>query len=81
MKVCVHFFAQLRDIAKTQTVDVDLVDGANVLDLLKILYAKFPALAGHDKSILVGVDVEFVDRAYKLNAGDEIAIMPPVQGG
>jgi len=25
--------------------------------------------------------VEFVDRNYKLKPGEEIAIMPPVQGG
>ena len=35
----------------------------------------------HDKSILVGAGLEFVDRNYKLNPGEEIAIMPPVQGG
>jgi molybdopterin converting factor small subunit len=25
--------------------------------------------------------LEFVDRNYKVNSGEEIAIMPPVQGG
>ena len=42
---------------------------------------KRPALRAHDKSILVGAGLEFVDRNYKLNPGEEIAIMPPVQGG
>jgi molybdopterin converting factor small subunit len=40
-----------------------------------------PALGAYDKSILVGAGLEFVDRNYKLNPGEEIAIMPPVQGG
>jgi molybdopterin converting factor small subunit len=40
-----------------------------------------PALRAHDKSILIGAGLEFVDRNYNLHAGEEIAIMPPVQGG
>ena len=81
MKVRVQFFAQVRDLIKTDTADVDLNNGANVSDLLENLYQKFPALRAHDKTILVGVGVEFVGRDYKLRSNDEIAIMPPVQGG
>jgi molybdopterin converting factor small subunit len=40
-----------------------------------------PALRTHDKSILTGVGVEFVDRNCRLKPGEEISIMPPVQGG
>jgi molybdopterin converting factor small subunit len=49
--------------------------------LLEKVYAQRPALRAHDKSILIGAGLEFVDRNYKLNSGEEIAIMPPVQGG
>ena len=81
MSVRVQFFAQLRDLVGVQAVDVDLAEGANVSDLLQHLYDKFPALRAHDKNILIGAGVEFVDRNYKLKSGDEISIMPPVQGG
>ncbi len=81
MKVRVQFYAQLRDLTKTESVDVDLGAGANVSDLLENLYQRFPALRAHDKTIVVGAGLEFVDRGYKLKSGDEIAIMPPVQGG
>lgn len=81
MKVRVQFYAQLRDLTKTESADVDLIDGADVSDLLENLYQKFPALHSHDKTILVGAGVEFVDRDYKPGSGEEIAIMPPVQGG
>ena len=50
-------------------------------DLLEKVYAQQPALRPHDKSILIGAGVEFVDRNYELKPGEEIAIMPPVQGG
>jgi len=81
MKVRVQFYSQLRDLAGTQTTDVDLIKGAVVSDLLENLYTKFPALRAHDRNILVGAGVEFVDRNYRLKSGDEISIMPPVQGG
>ena len=81
MKVRVQFLAQLRDLTRVHGVDLDLADGATVSDLLKDAYQKFPALRAQDKSILVGAGLEFVDRNYRLKAGEDIAIMPPVQGG
>jgi MoaD family protein len=81
MKVRVQFYAQLRDLAGIRERDVDLPEGATVRDLLDELYAQQPSLRAHDKSILIGVGVEFVDRDYELKPGEEISIMPPVQGG
>jgi MoaD family protein len=81
VKIQVQFYAQLRDLVGRQTLDVDLAEGTVVSDLLEQIYAKAPALRSHDKSILVGAGVDFVDRNYKLRPGDEISIMPPVQGG
>ena len=77
----VQFYAQLRDLAGVPTVDVDLKNGATVSDLLEQIYMQFPALRSHDKSILVAAGLEFVDRNYNLESGDEICVMPPVQGG
>ena len=81
MKIRVQFYAQLRDLIGMHQLDVDLAEGATVRDLLEKIYAQQPALRLHDKSILVGAGLEFVDRDYKLKPGEEIAIMPPVQGG
>jgi len=81
MKVRVQFYAQLRDLIGIQELELELRQGATVRQLLDEVYAQQPALRAHDKSILVGAGVEFVDRNYKLNPGEEIAIMPPVQGG
>jgi MoaD family protein len=81
MKIHVQFYAQLRDLIGIRELDVDLSKGAIVRDLLDQIYAKQPALRRHDKSILIGAGVEFVDRNHKLKPGDEISIMPPVQGG
>ena len=50
-------------------------------DLLDVIYAHAPALRAWDKSILIGAGVEFVERDYVLRPNEDMAIMPPVQGG
>ena len=81
MKVRVQFYAQLRELIGVHELDLELRQGATVRELLHEVYAQQPQLRAHDKSILVGAGLEFVGRNYKLNPGEEIAIMPPVQGG
>jgi MoaD family protein len=81
MKIHVQFYAQLRDLVGMRELDVDLSQGATVRDLLDEIYSQQPLLRGHDKSIVIGAGVEFVDHNYKLKPDEEIAIMPPVQGG
>jgi molybdopterin synthase sulfur carrier subunit len=81
MKVRAQFYAQLRELVGNHELEVELRQDATVRELLEKVYAQKPSLRGHDKSILVGAGLEFVDRNYKLKPGEEIAIMPPVQGG
>ena len=81
MKVRAQFYAQLRELVGNHELEVELPQGATVRELLENIYAQKPALRAHDKSILVGAGVEFVDRNYKIKPSEEIAIMPPVQGG
>jgi sulfur-carrier protein len=81
MKVRVQFYAQLRELVGIRELELDLPQGATVRELLEKIYTQKPALRDHDNSILIGAGLEFVDRNYKPNAGEEIAIMPPVQGG
>jgi MoaD family protein len=81
MKVRAQFYAQLRELIGIHELELELPHGATVRDLLEQIYSQKPALRAHDKSILVGAGLEFVDRKYELKSGEEIAIMPPVQGG
>jgi MoaD family protein len=81
MKIRAQFYAQLRDLVGASQLDVDLAKGATVRDLLEEIYRQQPSLRAHDKSILIGAGLEFVDRNYQLKPGDEVSIMPPVQGG
>lgn len=81
MQITVQFFAQLRDVTERAEETVELPDGATAADLLAQLYRQHPGLEKWDRSILLGVGVEFVERDYQLQPNDQLAIMPPVQGG
>jgi MoaD family protein len=81
MTIRAQFYAQLRDVAGSSFLYIDVAEGATVRDLLEQIYAKIPGLRAHDKTILVAANLEFVDRKHKIKAGEEISIMPPVQGG
>ena len=81
MNVRVQFYAQLRELIGSHELELVLPQGSTVRELLEKIYAQKPAFRAHDKSILIAAGLEFVDRDYNLNPGEEIAIMPPVQGG
>ncbi|MFZ1219054.1 MAG: MoaD/ThiS family protein [Chthoniobacterales bacterium] len=81
MKVHVQFFSRLRDLAGTAAMDLEIPERTTAGNVLEIVYAKAPALRAWDKSILVAAGVEFVQRDYVVKSGDQISVMPPVQGG
>ncbi|MDQ6912311.1 MAG: MoaD/ThiS family protein [Verrucomicrobiota bacterium] len=81
MKVSVQFFSRLKDIAGNSELEVEVQDGTTIDDLLGQLYARLPALRDWDSTILIGAGVEFVGRDHVLQPNEQIAIMPPVQGG
>lgn len=81
MNVQVQFFSRLRDLAGKSEMELGVREGATAGELLETLYTKTPALREWDKSILVASGVEFVGRDYVLKSGDQISVMPPVQGG
>ena len=81
MRLRVQLFSRLKDAAGKDHVDLVLNEGATVRDLLAELFAQFPQLKPWEQSILVGAGVEFVDHDHVLREGEEISIMPPVQGG
>jgi len=81
MQIQVQFFSNLKELADGSTRLIEIPQGSHVSDLLDVIYARAPALRAWDKSILIGAGVEFVERDYALRPNEDIAIMPPVQGG
>ena len=81
MQVRVQFFSQLREIAGASVLALEVIEGATVSETLQALYERIPALEKWDANIRIGAGVEFVGRDYRLQPDEEIAVMPPVQGG
>jgi molybdopterin converting factor small subunit len=77
----VQFFSQLKEVVGADEITLNVPDGTSVADLLARLYRDFPELEKWDRTILVGAGLDFVERDHIIRSNDQIAIMPPVQGG
>ena len=82
MELRILFFSVLRDLVEAEEIAFEAPAGvSDVGGMLEALYAKWPALREWDSRIRVAVDLEYVDRDHPVAEGQEIAVMPPVQGG
>ncbi len=83
MKVRVLFFSSLQDLTGLAEAEECLADDRDwtLGGLLDHLYDRTPALRDWDGRILLAVNQRWADRDQPLADGDEIAVMPPVQGG
>ena len=77
-----RLFAMLRERAGSDTVTVELPEGATVRDAITAvggerglgdLIAAMP--------VVMAVNREYADEHHVLAAGDELALIPPVSGG
>jgi molybdopterin converting factor small subunit len=84
IQIKVLFFSVLRELAGVERITLSLgaAGGSPSLrDFLAVLYEAYPGLEKWDNSLLLAVNAEFATRDTLLSDGDEIALMPPVQGG
>jgi molybdopterin synthase catalytic subunit len=76
MKVRVRLFAQLRERAGSNELELDLPDGARVRDALDAVGELAAGLP-----LVMAVNREYAKEEALLEAGDELALIPPVSGG
>jgi molybdopterin converting factor small subunit len=81
VSIPVHLWSYFRDLAGTARLELELPPGATVAGLLDAVYALHPKLAGLRNSTLIAVGVDYQRPDYVLQAGDEVSLFPPVQGG
>lgn len=84
MTVTVLFFSSLRAITGRESLEKSFPGSGEELtvnDLLQELYREFPGLAEWDTRLLIGVNLAYASKSTPLAEGQEIALMPPVQGG
>src|SRR5438067_7577077 len=76
MEVTVRLFAMLRERAGAREVTLSLPDGARVSDALAELGSIAEGLP-----LVMAVNREYAAEDQVLDAGDELALIPPVSGG
>jgi MoaE-MoaD fusion protein len=76
MEVTVRLFAMLRERAGAREVTLELPEGARVRDALSKLGSIAEGLP-----LVMAVNREYADEDQPLDAGDELALIPPVSGG
>ena len=72
----VRLFAALRERAGSGSIEIELPDDARVGDIWGAL-----DLGDEPPGILFALNRAYAERTASLNAGDEIALIPPVSGG
>lgn len=81
MEITVQCFGQTRDYLGGKVIDVTLDDVATVDDLLALLSARNDDLAALLPHCAVAIGEDMVPRTHALRAGDDVALLPPVNGG
>jgi molybdopterin synthase catalytic subunit len=76
MRVQIRLFAALRERAGTNLLELELPEGAQVSDALSALQW----LTGDLRAVLA-VNREYASASTRLQADDELALIPPVSGG
>jgi molybdopterin synthase catalytic subunit/molybdopterin converting factor small subunit len=72
----VRLFAALRERAGSQSVELELPDGAVVADVWSKL-----GLGDEPEGLLYALNRAYAEKGAPLSAGDEVAVIPPVSGG
>lgn len=81
IRVKVVYFAQARDASGVREEVFSLPVRAPLRALLERVTSRHPALAEMTKSMQVAVNEEIADAGSRLEDGDVVALLPPVEGG
>ena len=74
-------FANLKEIAKQSSLQLDVPETSTVRDIIAILKKEIPNITPYFESLMIAVNMTYVENTYKLNNNDEIALIPPASGG
>ncbi len=76
MHVRVRLFAVLRERAGADEIELELPEGARVSDALERVQTLTQGVP-----VVMAVNQDYAEASEPLNAGDELALIPPVSGG
>ena len=81
IRLNVLFFGRLRDAIGHGQESMEIPPDSRIEDLFAHCVARYPTLSAHRKAMAVSRNQEFAAWTTPLQAGDEVAFLPPVSGG
>ncbi|NJL01171.1 MAG: MoaD/ThiS family protein [Spirulinaceae cyanobacterium RM2_2_10] len=81
ISVTVKLFAAYRDAFQTEELRLELAETACAADVLEQLLRDRPELERWRTVTRFGINLNFVPPETRLQAGDEVVLIPPVSGG
>ena len=80
MQIDILAFGITKDILGKTLVNIEIPEGSSVQQLKEKLIASYPKMQ-ELTWLLIAVNEEYGDEQQIIQAGDEIALIPPVSGG
>ena len=81
MRVNVLFFGMLKDLAGKPSDSIELEEGSSLGDVVNYYRAHNPKLKDALSTVAIALNREYASLESKLQADDEIGLLPPVSGG
>jgi molybdopterin converting factor subunit 1 len=81
IEVKVLYFGRLRELVGRSEESATIPEGAPISQLFTNLGSQYPQIVGFRSSVVASRNREFASWNSPLQAGDEIAFLPPVSGG
>ena len=81
MQITIRCYGPAREVAGAEILPLQLTDAATVADALARLAERGERFAALLRQCAIAVGDEIVPRSHPLEAGDEVALLPPVAGG
>ncbi len=82
-KVNVRFFANLKDLAGTDSLDFEIKDNMTVKEFVSKLLNELPSLKAmmEQRRVFISINQEMAQNDDIIKDGDEIGLLPPFSGG
>jgi|SRR5579872_4936420 len=81
MRLNVLYFGRLKDVIGHGQESVEIASDSSIEDVFALCVARYPELRAHRKAMAVSRNREFAAWTTPVQAGDEVAFLPPVSGG
>lgn len=81
MKIRLRLFAVAKQAAGSDSIELDLPEGANIGRLRQALVEQVPKLSGMVDRMMFAMDAEYATDETEVRPNADVACIPPVSGG